>query len=210
MFVVELASAKTANGLCTSPGSGRVVNLSTLILGDEAASGLGGRRLSAHNVEFRATVVASAFSFCHISKFSPRFRFPLRISFSACSLSRSAFRFLVFPLKDGRYSQLVWIPRPEHREHGRPPSQRSFCLLHDEHARAVRGFSLSALSAERPVWCGEAIASRVEAKLLDLGDREGPASCEGDTRCMGSMEAAIAVDAAWLEKGVPWTRRSCY
>ena len=43
------------------------------------------------------------------------------------------------------------------------------------------------------MWCGEAIASRVEAKLLDLGDREGPASCEGDTKRMGSIEAAMAV-----------------
>jgi hypothetical protein len=61
------------------------------------------------------------------------------------------------------------------------------------------------------VWCGEAIASRFEAKLLDLGDREGPASCEGDTRCMGSMEAAMAVDTAWrefVENGVLWTSRS--
>jgi hypothetical protein len=42
------------------------------------------------------------------------------------------------------------------------------------------------------MWCGEGTAARVEAKLFDLGDREGPASCEGDTRCMVSVDAAMA------------------
>lgn len=137
--------------------------------------GLGGRRSSAHRVEFRGTVSASLFSFCHRSKYSPLFFLPSKISEPlGRSLSRSALRFRVLPLSDGRYSQLVWVPSAVHLEHGRPPSQRNFCLLHDEQARAVRGLSDSDRGlAGAPI--------RTEAILFDLGDRDGPAAWDGET-----------------------------